>query len=161
MAIDLGVDGYCEASDVQARFGQRTFSTDTKPTTAQVEGFITQGFGIINGTLKAAGYSVPVDVDTYDESAGILKVMNANYATAEAHTAAFSAGVGGVPEQATYLMGLFEARITDIQKGRMALPDAPTIDRIRLLNDGDPAGEFNVDDDGNEIDPSFTRDMEL
>ena len=161
MAITLGTDGYCVEDDVQALFGQRTLSTSSVPTLVQLASFITQGFNLIDGVLHAAGYSTPVAVTTYTRARDILREINANYAGSKTHMAAFSAGVGGVPEQAAFMMQQFEARIADIQKGRLALPDAPTLDRIRLLNDGDPAGEFNVDDDGNEIDPSFTRDMPL
>jgi len=161
MAITLGTDGYCVEDDVQALFGQRTFSTSSVPTLVQLAAFITEGFHTIDGVLDAVGYVTPVVVGTYTRAREILRELNANYAGSKAHMAAFSAGVGGTPEQAVFMMEQFNARIKDLQKGLMALPGAPTTDLVRLANDAEPAGEFNVDDEGDEVDPSFTRDMDL
>lgn len=162
MAITLGTDGYCVIADVQARFGQRTFAASSKPSSTEVEAFITQGFNKMNGVLKAVGYSTPVAIATAVKSLEILRVMNANYAASEAHLAAFSAGVGGVPEQAEYLMGLYKSDVKDLQKGLMSLEDATTTsDLIKLANDDDPEGKFNLDSSSNETDPVFTRTMDF
>ena len=157
MAITLGTDGYCEAADVQARFGQQTFASGSVPTTTQVEGFITDGFNIINGILAAVGYSTPVETSATKASRVLLR-MNADYAASEAHLAAFSAGVGGVPEQAEFLEGRFNKMVTRLEKGHLSLEDATTTsDLIKLHSDQDPEGKFNLDSNGDENDPVFTR----
>jgi len=161
VAIDLGTDGYCEASDVQALHQQRTFSASTKPTTTQVENFITKGFHRINGVLDAIGYTIPVDVDTYTQSADILKEINVNYALFRVELAAYSAGVGGFPEGAKEYREEFNTALKDLQEGRMKLPDAPVAtDFLAAQNEREPSGEFNLDDTGTERDPVFTRTSE-
>ena len=60
MAITLSTDGYCELADVQALVQQYTIDSNSNPTSTQVESFIKQDFGKINGLLRATGYSAPV-----------------------------------------------------------------------------------------------------
>ena len=60
MAITLSTDGYCELADVQALVQQYTIDSNSNPTSTQVESFIKQDFGEINGLLRATGYSAPV-----------------------------------------------------------------------------------------------------
>ena len=159
MAIVLGTNGYCEVSDVQALHQQRTFSATTKPTTTQVEEFITQGFHNTNGVLDAIGYTIPVDVTTYDESADILLTINVNYALFRVNIASYSAGVGLFPESALPYREDFNTALADLKEGTMKLPDAPQeTDFLDVQNERDPEGEFNVDDNGDEQDPVFSRD---
>ena len=46
-----------------------TYTTDTRPTRAQVEGFLARGYARINTALVAAGYGIPVasTATVYDE----------------------------------------------------------------------------------------------
>jgi len=60
MAITLSTDGYAEATDVAALCQQLVISATSNPTTAEVEGFITDDYSIINGMLEAAEYTTPV-----------------------------------------------------------------------------------------------------
>ncbi len=60
MAITLSTTGYCEASDVQAIVQQFVIDTNSDPSTAEVEAWISQDFGEINALLRAAGYAAPV-----------------------------------------------------------------------------------------------------
>lgn len=69
MATTLSTDGYCEAADVQALCQSLTISTTSNPTTAEVEGFIKQDFGLIGGMLAGVGYVHPVS-----QAAGSLAV---------------------------------------------------------------------------------------
>ena len=60
MAITLSTNGYCELADVQARCVQLSIGASSKPTTTQVELFITDLFQQINAALLDGGYIVPV-----------------------------------------------------------------------------------------------------
>ena len=60
MAITLSTTGYCEATDVQAMVQQFTIDTNSNPSTAEVEAWISEDFGEINAILRAAGYAAPV-----------------------------------------------------------------------------------------------------
>ena len=60
MAITLSTTGYCEASDVAAMVQQFTIDTNSDPSTAETEAWISQDFGEINAVLRAAGYAAPV-----------------------------------------------------------------------------------------------------
>ncbi len=162
MAITLGTDGYCVIADVQALHQQRTFTTTTKPTIVQTEAFITQGFQNINAVLEAIGYTIPVAVLTYTESAGVLLTINVNYALFRVAIAAYSAGVGLFPESATAYREDYNTALQALKEGTMKLPDAPLEpDFLAAQNERDPEGEFNVDDDGEEQAPVFARDSKV
>lgn len=60
MAITLSTTGYCEASDVAAMVQQFVIDTNSDPSTAETEAWISQDFGEINAVLRAAGYAAPV-----------------------------------------------------------------------------------------------------
>jgi len=61
MAITIPLDSYCAMSDVQALMQQQTIAaSNSKPTVAQVELWITMYFHRINGMLRRAGYHVPM-----------------------------------------------------------------------------------------------------
>ena len=60
MAITLSTTGYCEASDVAAMGQQFVIDTNSDPSTAETEAWISQDFGEINAVLRAAGYAAPV-----------------------------------------------------------------------------------------------------
>mgnify|MGYP003625010374 FL=1 len=60
MAITLSTTGYCEAADVAAMVQQFTIDTNSDPSTAETEAWISQDFGEINAILRAAGYAAPV-----------------------------------------------------------------------------------------------------
>ena len=60
MAITIPVDGYCEASDVQALSSLWSFSATSTPTTTQVETWIKQIKAEIDAMLFRIGYLTPV-----------------------------------------------------------------------------------------------------
>ena len=60
MAITLSTTGYCEASDVGAMVQQFTIDTNSAPSTAETDAWISEDFGEINAVLRAAGYAAPV-----------------------------------------------------------------------------------------------------
>ena len=60
MAITLSTTGYCEATDVQAIVQQFVIDTNSDPSTAEVEAWISQDFGEINALLRASGFAAPV-----------------------------------------------------------------------------------------------------
>ena len=60
MAITISTTGYCEASDVAAMVQQFVIDTNSDPSTAETEAWISQDFGEINAVLRAAGYAAPV-----------------------------------------------------------------------------------------------------
>ena len=60
MAITLSTTGYCEATDVGAMVQQFTIDTNSDPSTAETEAWISEDFGEINAILRAAGYAAPV-----------------------------------------------------------------------------------------------------
>ena len=72
MAITIGTDGYCAATDVTRRTGF-DYDTDTEPSIAEVEGAITTGFHVINGRLEAAGFTIP---PTRAQDLAILSTIN-------------------------------------------------------------------------------------
>jgi hypothetical protein len=60
MAITLGTDGYCELADVADILPQRQFTSDSKPSEADVEKLIKDNFSKMNDALRASGYAVPL-----------------------------------------------------------------------------------------------------
>lgn len=161
MAITLGTDGYCAATDVQSKL-QRTYSTTSKPTTAQVEGFITSAFHRINGILDARGYATPIPT-TKTVASAILKEINLLGASAQAEEAANAiAMAGNISNLAVSLREQYEAEIKRLSKGETSLVDATETDATPAQADEQtPSGSFNLDDDGAERDPTFTRTMKF
>ena len=163
MSITLGTTGYCEVGDVQ-RLLQVTYSTTTKPTTTQVESFITERFEILNGALDAAGYGTPV-ATSCTKASRILKAINLKGAGADAdaarHTPGATGAVGESPRAKSLLTEFMDA-LKMLQRGTLSLIDAPKGDAVlRDIGERTPDGEFNLDSDGDETDPIFTRDMKF
>lgn len=161
--IVLGTNGYCTVANVQSLHQQRTFSATTKPTSTEVEEFITDGFGNINGGLTVVGYTIPVAIGsdglTYPQSAGILKTINVNYALFRVTLASYSAGVGIFPDGAAAFREDYNTAIKAMRDGIFKLPDAPQeTDFLAAQNEQDPDGEFNLDTVGDEQGPIFYRD---
>jgi hypothetical protein len=73
VAITIPTNGYCLIEDVANILSQRTFTPDSKPSLADVEGFITDGFIKINDALRAQGYAVPL---TNAGDVATVKVVN-------------------------------------------------------------------------------------
>jgi len=99
------------------------FYGDTTPTEAQVSAWLDQGAAVINRTLAAGGYTVPV-LDTataYPE----LTALNELYAAAYVLMARGLDTVQGSEENRSALwMQMFHDRLDAIARG--SLPDVPT-----------------------------------
>lgn len=158
MSINLGTDGYCEATDIQGRIQQFTISATSKPTVTQVETEITNSFNLINGYLDTGGYTVPVVVGTYTTAGAILNQINRDLVAAWTVQAAYqSSGGGNIDESAMWHDNAISA-LKQIAAGKLSLVDAPqTSDGVALVNEHEPDGEFNLDDNGIERDSVFKR----
>ena len=158
MAITVGADGYCVLADVEALNPHRSYSSSTIPTDTQVEDFITDYFHILNGVLDVLGITTPVE-SSYTKSIRVMKKLNAYAAAAEAERATASAHGMEESAHAESLWATFQNLLKLLQGGMLALEDAPRGDDARAREDErTPKGEFNLDDDGDENDPVFTRD---
>lgn len=161
MAISLGVDGYCQASDVIS-YLQVTISTTTDPSTAETEDFIKNRATEINGTLAAIGYDTPI-ASTYTEASKILKQINIHGASIdvlEAKTRA--AGSREVSGRVQNLQGVYSDELDRLAKRRLSLIDAPV--GGGTLQEADaalPKGEYNLDSNDEELDPLIERDTEF
>jgi len=161
MPITLGTDGYAVAADVQAINQQRTYTTTTKPTLAQVIDFITDSFWEINGLLDAQGYTVPV-ATTATKASLILQRINALGGAVLAEEAAYSVGMGNENARTVSMREQYEKRLDLLRKGEVSLIDAARgTDSPNIVNEKTPAGSFNLDSSGVERAPSFTRTMDL
>jgi len=77
MAITIPTDGYCETTDVDILFAQKTLSATTKPTATQAETMITWWYHEINAMLKRVGYVVPMTTIASQLTAGSQLQVNA------------------------------------------------------------------------------------
>lgn len=153
MSITIPDDGYCEATDVQALNTHRpTYATTTKPTLAQVEGFITNVAAELNAVISGRGYTTPID-DT--EALKVLKQYNSCGAAAMAEEAATSVSAGR-SEHTDSLWEKYQDGLKLIKTGAVKLGAEATSEGRQT-----PQGEFNLDADGNEHDPVFERDMDF
>jgi len=77
---------YAEATDVERLIGdlveERTFTTETVPTLAQVESELDNVAADLNRELDQVGYTVPVDKTAYATAYAYLKAANAYGAAA-------------------------------------------------------------------------------
>ena len=156
MPITLGTDGYCEATDVERLTG-KDYTTTSAPTTAQVETEIKEAFPEMNGRLQAAGYTVPIPT-TATAASLILKRITARKVAAAAE--AQVPGIKEEPARAKVWREEAEGQLDLIGKGKMSLVDATTTDDTAVLEGAqEPAGSFDLNDDDEEKDPVFDKDM--
>lgn len=73
---------YLRVSDVEGLIQGVEFSSDSEPTQAEVEGFITMVEAEVNGNLSTLGVIVPIDEDTSPESFEIIKFISLQAALA-------------------------------------------------------------------------------
>jgi hypothetical protein len=158
MAISQNTTGYCLLEDVQALTG-KSYTSATRPTSASVESMIMYRADIINGTLSALGYAVPIGT-TATRSCRILIDLNAKGAAADADNA-----VPGLQEENPRSRAWkddFDRSLKALRDRTLDLPDASTTnDTPVTLDNRSPAGTFNLDSDSVERDPVFDRDTDL
>lgn len=108
---------YCVVADVQRLMGV-TFTSTSRPTTADVETIITSVSADLDGILKAAGYSI---VPAVDATALLLLKQ---YAAMGAAVASWHAGFvsDDEPPRVEYWRTQYEAFITRLRNGTQVLP---------------------------------------
>jgi len=159
MAISVGVDGYCVLADIQSKNQQRTYSASTTPTSGEVEAFITDGFYDLNAALDAIGTTTPV-ASSAVYATRWLKISNILYAASEAEDATYSAGGEEERGRAEEMKEQYAARVEMLLERTVTLKDASdTDDTPEAKKDETFGGQFNLDADGDERDPIFTRTM--
>ena len=158
MAITQNTQGYCILDDVQ-RYTGKTYTATTKPTSGQVESMIMERADVINGTLAALGFSVPV-TSSATRSSRVLLALNAKGTAADAENA-----VPGIQEETARARAWredFDRTLKALRDRVLDLPDVTAgSDTPATVAAASPAGSFNLDDDGDERDAVFDRDTDL
>jgi hypothetical protein len=149
MSITIGTDGYCELADVADILPQRQFTSDSKPSEADVEKLIKDNFYKMNDALRAAGYAVPLTNATDLLSA---RTINKWLAAVDVELS-IAAGAGRDIAASVELMRVdSEAWFTGLREGsiQLASGDNPTYspegnaDLANTDTDGDP--DFKLSD---------------
>lgn len=147
--------GYCAVVDVQALTG-KTYSVNSKPSSTEVDSFIEKRARIIDGILKARGYIVPV-LESATQATEIVKDLNALGAAVLAENA--MPGVQQASPRAAAWREEWRETLRLLERGKLDLIDATTTDQTQLSQCAQsPDGQFNLDSDGNEKGPVFSRD---
>jgi len=150
--------GYAATADIQARIPSRTIGASTEPSTTQVGLYITDAEAKINGALRAAGITTPVE-DT--DGVEIITAWVATYCEGRARMA-WAAGAGdGDNDDGKDMVDWFNnVLIQDIL-------DKPTKYELMLTGSGSSSVQLksyildNNDDktiDGGDFDPIFDTD---
>lgn len=147
---------YCSIEQILALNQHRTYSDTTKPTLTQVKAFATGIANRIDALLAELGYETPV-TDATGKS--ILSWINAYGAAALAEQA--QVGQGPVrSEHADFLWEKFEKDLDAIRLGYIKLGNASKAsDAFLTKRQQKLSYQFALDDDGDEMDPAFKRDM--
>ena len=155
MAISQNTDGYCTAAEVTARTG-RTYSSTSVPSTAQVETWIKERARTINSVLKGRGYTVPIAA-AYTESSQVLQALNCLGAAVDADNA--FPGQDGSSGRSRDWLTEWRDGMKLLQSSSFELPDAVRGSDTALPGYAQvPAGEFRLDDDDVESEPTFEMD---
>lgn len=96
-----------------------SFGVATTPTTTQVTSWLAQGYSIINRTLSAAGYAVPVEssADVYAELTGLEQL----YAAANVIRARGLDTVQGTSEDRSVIwLEEFRSQLTDLVQSELS-----------------------------------------
>jgi len=158
MAITKNTDAYADTDDV-TRLTGKAYTTTTRPTTAALETALKESADMLNAALAAVGYSIPVATGA-TRSSRILQSLNQKAGAAFAESAV--PGTSGIPQRAQAWQEEFNAGLKMISRGDLSMPDVTLSDDNLVPQDSQsPAGEFNLDTDGDERDPVFDRDTEM
>jgi hypothetical protein len=163
--MTVGANTYAEHEDVERLIGDlvenRTFTTDTVPSLAQVEEELDNAAADLNRELDAAGYTVPVDATNYPTAYAFLVAANAYGAAAvllstvpaEGYEPAEEVEVPGTTRAQTYA-NKFKHALNAI-KDQSRFRAGRRVNRLENVFAGS-----QEDDDGNEKQPIFTRGMD-
>jgi hypothetical protein len=155
MAITQNTDAYCTAADVTGRTG-RAYTASSVPSLAQVEVWVKERARTINAVLKGRGYSVPIAA-TYTESSQVLKALNCLGAAIDADNA--FPGQDGSSGRSRDWLTEWRDGLKLLTSSAFELPDAPTGTTTALAAYAQvPDGEFRLDDNDDESDPTFEMD---
>jgi len=107
------VGTYATSAELQVRMPYRTISASTKPTTTNVESWITESEGKLHGALKAAQISTPIT-----DSDGIqqMKSWVLAYCEGRLMVAFGSTGDDDERDDGRDLINAFELLLAEIQK---------------------------------------------
>jgi len=154
---------WAATSDVTARVAYATIGASSKPTTAQVSGWIDDAEAMIKNRLRAASIAIP---GASGDAASELKRYNVDYAVAQTRLAWASAN-GGEPgdDYAERLLADFNAFLDDVVRrpdywSEVLEAGSAGKDSLRLH------GTANSDIDGRArtasgMTPTFTRTTEI
>lgn len=158
MAITQNTQGYCQLEDVQ-RYTGKSYTSATRPTSAQVESMIMERADVINGTLSALGFSVPVSTSA-TRASRVLLALNAKGVAADAENA-----VPGLHEETARARAWredFDRTLEALRRRTLDLSDVTAeADMPTTMTSQSPGGSFNLDADGDERDPVFDRDTDM
>lgn len=150
---------YASSSDVSARLAGRTIDASSKPTSTQVEQWITEAEARLTGALRAANVSMPV---TDTDGIETLKSWACDYAEGHTRKAWVSAdGEGSV--EANNLLEAFEKRLVDIKESpswyeaMLQSGDGNASVRVRAYVLSNADSKTITDGD---FDPEFDREFE-
>lgn len=153
MAVSIPTEGYCEAVDVTALTGKE-YTTTTKPSIAQTEAFIKQSADHINGILTAVGLAVPVAA-TAVRALRILRLLNSRGAAIEAENAV--PGLREASPRSIVWQDAWQKQLSMLARRQMDLIDADHSAMPTNEANQSPDGAFNLDLDGIDAGPVFTR----
>jgi hypothetical protein len=158
MAITQNTQGYCQLDDVQ-RYTGKTYTSATKPTSAQVESMIMERADVINGTLSALGFAVPVSTSA-TRASRVLLALNAKGVAADADNAV--PGLQAETARAQAWRADFDRTLEALRRRTLDLSDVTAeADMPTTAANQSPSGSFNLSTAGEERDPVFDRDTDL
>jgi len=135
------------------------FSDTSEPNRAQVEGFLVQGYALINTRLAGRGYNTPVlsSATVY----GALTSLEALYAAANVHFARMSSRLG--PQEigkGQAFMQEFTRRLDELLKLDLSRAGVSVIGTGKLYAGGISKSDKDTREaDTDRVDPRFQRDQ--
>jgi hypothetical protein len=133
------------------------FTATTRPNQAAVERFLSAGCAVIEGRLKAAGYSTPVGATAavYDQIVDLETLYAAARAESVRMTARTTAGERG---RSALFMEEFNRGLDDLLKRDLSLVGLSHTSRLYMAGTS-VADKEAVEDDSDRVAPRFKRDQ--
>lgn len=138
---------YATSSDLVPRIGGRPLTSTSKPSTTQVDDWITEAESQLTAALTAAGIGVPAALT---DGGNHLKVWTIDFAEGHFRMSHAAAGGDGDNDDGQKLLDKFEERIQDIRT------DSSWYDA--LLNGGASSATSQVARGSTDRDAEFTWD---
>ncbi len=151
---------YASSSDLQARLPWVTFGTTTKPSTTQIDSWITEAEGVLTAALKAAQVTTPV---TEANGVQLAKSIVLDFVEGRTRIALSSGGDSDSGQIGVQMIGDFRTLVYKIAEGSNAslwgammaggnAGDAPCAVRGHVINNADDETIENGD-----FDPEFEK----